>query len=157
MIITQQKYSECLGGINGDIVSFFHQKIVASIYLLERLFYRRKIVDALIKPLKALKTKRLVKLTIRVLQHVANTGIKVILTFSSCLYLIMDKEKKVWVEKRTRRKGSFFTSTTYVLLYVFLSKVGPSCSKVDKGIQQIGRLVSLTHNSDLSCGKLYPR
>ena len=43
----------------------------------------------------------------------------------------MNKEKKVWVEKRTRRKGSFFTSTTSVLLYVFLSKVGPSCSKVE--------------------------
>ena len=44
MIITQQKHSEYLGGMNGDIVSFFHQKFVASIYLLERLFYRRKIV-----------------------------------------------------------------------------------------------------------------
>ena len=30
--------------MNGDIVSFFRQKFVASIYLLERLFYRRKIV-----------------------------------------------------------------------------------------------------------------
>ena len=30
--------------MNGDIVSFFRQKFVASIYLFERLFYRRKIV-----------------------------------------------------------------------------------------------------------------
>ena len=44
MIITQQQHSEYLGGINGDIVSFFHHKFVANIYLPERLFYRRKIV-----------------------------------------------------------------------------------------------------------------
>ena len=64
-----------------------------------------------------------------------NTGIKTDLNFFMFFFNNEYKEKKVWVEKRTRRKGSFFTSTTYFLLSVFLSKEGPGCSKVNKGIQ----------------------